>query len=129
MVAEAAVKIDQPAKYINLNEMKTVPGEQNEYVQLELDYFKPFHVERVKRGVMNNWALYKPYMPYGEKFDSDYITLNGFDTWESITANNPPGLWQDVHGDIDFNTIHDKILSKRITVNNELWELVAFATK
>jgi hypothetical protein len=46
-----------------------------------------------------------------------------------MTANNPPDVWKKVHGDINFDEIHTKILSKRITVNNEVWELVASAVE
>ena len=76
---------------------------------------------------MNNWSLYKTNLPYGEKFEFDYMTLNGFDTWEAIIVGIPADIWKKVHGNLDFNSIHDEILPKRNTVNNELWELVAFA--
>lgn len=129
VIDEAANKVKQPSKFIVLNEMRTVPGSEGEYVKLEVTYFKPFHVERIARGIMNNWSLYKPYLPYGTKYESDYVTMNGYNTWEDITKNNPPDVWAKVHGNVNFNEIHDKILSKRITVNNELWELVAFVAE
>lgn len=129
VIDEAAIKIKEPSKYLNVNQMKTVPGADNEYVKLELTYFKPFHAERVSRGIMNNWGLYKPAIPYGDKFAFDYMTLNGYASWEDITKNNPPDVWSKVHGNLNFNEIHDKILSKRNTINNELWELVAFAVE
>jgi hypothetical protein len=127
VIDEAATKIDHPSQFIVVNQVKSVSGAEGEYVKMELTYFKPFHAERVVRGVMNNWSLYKPIMPYGEKYPYDYVTLNGFDSWEQITANNPPDVWKKVHGNINFDEIHSKILQKRITVNNEVWELVASA--
>ena len=129
VIDEAATKINQPSKYIVVNQVKSVAGEENEYVKMERTYFKPFHAERVARGVMNNWSFYKPNLPYGEKYEYDYVTLNGFSTWDQITANNPPDVWKKVHGDTNFDEIHTKILSKRITVNNEVWELVASAVE
>jgi len=129
VIDEATNKIKEPSKFIVVNQMKTVKGEEGEYVKLERTYFKPFHVERVARGVMNNWGLYKPAIPYGEKYEYDYVTLNGFSTWDAIIANNPPDVWKKVHGEANFDEIHNKILAKRITVNNELWELVAFAVE
>jgi len=129
VIDEAANKVKTPSKFIVVNQMKSVAGSEGEYVMLERNYFKPFHVERVARGLMNNWSLYKPAIPYGEKYEYDYVTLNGFSTWDAITANNPPDVWKKVHGDVNFDEIHNKILSKRITVNNELWELVAWSVE
>lgn len=129
VIAEAANKVKVPSKFMVVNQVKTVPDSESEYVNLERTYFKPFHAERVAIGIMNNWGLYKRMLPYGEKYEYNYVTLNGFTTWEDIMKNNPPGPWQKAHGNLNFNEIHDKILSKRITVNNELWELVAFAVE
>lgn len=128
-VIDEAVIAKAPSQYIIVNEVKTVAGQESEYVKMEITYFKPFHAERVSRGLMNNWSLYKPVLPYGEKYDHDYVTLNGYKTWEDITKNPPASVWQKVHGDVNFNEVHSKILEKRITVNNEVWELVAFATE
>ena len=116
---------DKPAKYIVINEMKAVDGHASRYRELELEYFKPFHSQRIKAGVMNNWQFYARAFPFGSRYDSDYVTLNGFDTWEDIMKNNPPDIWKNTHGDLDFNAVHDDILSKRDTVNIEIWELVA----
>src|SRR5688572_13148343 len=124
VIDEAAAKVNQPSKYIVVNQVKSVAGAEGEYVKMERTYFKPFHTERVARSVMNNWSLYKPIMPYGEKYPYDYVTLNGFSTWDQITANNPPDVWKKVHGDLNFDQIHTQILQKRITINNEVWELV-----
>jgi len=129
VIDEAAIKIKQPSKYIVVNQMKSVAGSESEYVNLEITYFKPFHVERVARGVMTNWSLYKTAIPYGDKYEFDYMTLNGYPSWEDITKNNPPDVWSKVHGNLNFDEIHSKILSKRNTINNELWELVAFAVE
>ena len=129
VIDEAVVKIKEPSKYIVANQVKTVAGSESEYVKMEITYFKPFHAERVARGVMTNWSLYKAAVPYGDKYEFDYMTLNGFANWEDITKNNPPDVWSKVHGHLNFNEIHDKILSKRNTVNNEVWELVAFAVE
>jgi len=129
VIGEAADKIKTPSRFLNVNQMKTVPGSESEYVNLEITYFKPFHTERVSRGIMNNWSLYKPAFPYGEKYEFDYMTLNGFTAWDDITRNNPPDVWSKVHGNLNFDEIHSKILSKRATVNNELWELVAYVVE
>jgi hypothetical protein len=128
-VIDEAVTTKVPSQYIIVNEVLTVPGAEREYVNMEITYFKPFHAERVSQGLMNNWSLYKPSLPYGTNYDHDYVTLNGFKTWDDIIKNPPPGLWKKVHGEIDFNTVHTKILQLRNTVNNELWELVAYATE
>lgn len=124
---EAVTKPDRPSEYVVVNQVKTMAGAENEYVRLERTYFKPFHAERVAIGIMDNWGLYKPVFPYGSKYEYDYVTLNGYATWEDIMKNNPPGPWKKAHGDVNFNEIHSKILSLRMTVNNELWKLVTYS--
>jgi hypothetical protein len=119
----------KPSKYLIANEVKAVPGQEGEYVKMEQTYFKPFHTARAAEGIMNNWGLYKREMPYGEKFASDYVTFNGYATWEDITKQNPPTAWKTAHGNLNFNEVHEKILSKRQTVNVECWELLDYAVK
>lgn len=126
LLGQANNDITKPAKFIVVNAMKLLPGAQARYLELERDYFMPFHAERARRGVMNNWQLYRALMPYGEKYESDYVTFNGFDNWEDIRKSNPPDIWKTVHGKVEFDKVHDEILELRITVNNELWELVAY---
>lgn len=128
-IIDEAVTTKEPSQFIIVNQVKSVAGEESEYVKMERTYFKPFHAERVKAGVMTNWSLYKTSLPYGTKYEYDYVTLNGFKTWEDIIRNPPAGTWEKVHGKLNFDEIHTKILSKRMTVNNELWELVAYATE
>lgn len=127
LIGEARKKPGKPPMYIVANEMKVVAGSESRYRELEVGYFKPFHVERVKAGLMNNWQLLQTAMPYGEKYPVDYVTFNGFDSWAAINKNNPPDMWKRAHGDTDFDTIHDEIRMRRLTVNNEIWELVAYA--
>ncbi|MEP7323806.1 MAG: hypothetical protein ABI761_17905 [Saprospiraceae bacterium] len=124
---QAVEKEVKPSKFIIANEMKVLPGMESEYVKLELTYFKPFHTARAAEGIMNNWGLYKRALPYGDQYPYDYITFNGYATWDDITKQNPPTAWKKVHGDLNFNDIHNLTLSKRQTINVECWELVEYA--
>lgn len=129
LIGQAVAKEPTPSKFLIPNEVKSVAGQESEYVKMEMTYFKPFHTARTAEGIMNNWGLYKRELPYGEKFDYDYVTFNGYAAWDHITKQNPPTAWKKVHGDLNFNEIHEKILSKRITVNVECWELIDFIVK
>jgi hypothetical protein len=129
LLGQAVAKESKPSRFIIANEVEAHAGEESEYVKLEQTYFKPFHTERALEGIMNNWGLYKREMPYGEKFAFDYVTFNGYATWDDITKQNPPTAWKKAHGDLNFNEIHDKILSKRTTVNVECWELLDYVVK
>lgn len=119
----------KPSNFIQVNEVKTNAGAENDYVALELKYFKPFHLARAAAGIMNNWGLYKRLLPYGERFDTDYVTFNGYATWDQINLQNPPNPWKTVHGELDFDQIHRNILETRATFNNELWELIDYIVK
>jgi hypothetical protein len=129
LIGQAVAKEHAPSKFVIVNEVKSRAGQEGEYVNMEQTYFKPFHTARAAEGIMNNWGLYKREMPYGEKFEYDYVTFNGYADWDDITKQNPPTAWKKVHGDLNFNEIHNKILSKRVTVNIECWELIDFAVK
>jgi hypothetical protein len=129
LIGQAVAKEKEPSKYLIINAVKPIAGQEGEYVKMEQTYFKPFHTARAAEGIMNNWGLYKRELPYGEKFDYDYVTFNGYATWNDITKQNPPTAWKKVHGDLNFNEVHEKILSKRITVNIECWELIDYAVK
>lgn len=129
LIGQAVAKEPNPSKFVIANEVKSVAGQENEYVNMEQTYFKPFHTARAAEGIMNNWGLYKRELPYGEKFDYDYVTFNGYATWDDITKQNPPTAWKKAHGDLNFNEVHNKILSKRITVNVECWELIDYVIK
>jgi hypothetical protein len=115
-----------PSKYLMTNEVKSKPGQERDYIQAELKYFKPFHTERVKEGIMHNWALYKYELPYGDTYRSDYVTFNGYSNWADITKQNPPTAWKKAHGDLNFSEIHDPTVAKRATNNVECWELVHY---
>src|SRR5215831_15752407 len=103
MMGMAVGHESKPSKYLIANEVKTVAGQEGEYVKMEQTYFKPFHTARAAEGIMNNWGLYKREIPYGEKFTSDYVTFNGYATWEDITKQNPPTAWKTAHGNLNFN--------------------------
>lgn len=126
LIGQAVAKEASPSKFLIVNEVKSVPGQETEYVRLEQTYFKPFHSARASQGIMNNWGLYKRELPYGEKFNYDYVAFNGYASWDDITRQNPPTAWKTAHGELNFNLIHDRILSKRATVNIECWELIDY---
>lgn len=115
----------KPSKYIMVNELKSMGGKAERYQAMELQYFRPFHQQRVKAEIMNNWQLFTRVFPFGSRHDANFMTFNGYLEWRDIKQNNPPDIWQKTHGEVDFNTVHDEILAIRDTVNIEVWELVA----
>lgn len=80
LMGQAVAKEQTPSKFIIANEVKSVTGQEGEYVNMELTYFRPFHTARAGEGIMNNWGLYKREIPYGEKYPYDYVTYNGYAT-------------------------------------------------
>jgi hypothetical protein len=122
-----AVEIEkEPSKYLQVNEMKVKPSEIKDYVNLELKYFKPFLSAKAKSGLMNNWSLYRCFMPNGEKYQSNFIIFEGYSKWNDVTTQNPSNLWRSIHGAIDFTEIQEKTAGIGVLINNELWELVDF---
>jgi hypothetical protein len=116
----------QPSKFIKVNEVKLKPGETKEYINMELTYFKPYHAERVKTGVMNNWSFYRFLWPHGEKYPSDYVTFDGYSNWNDLMLESSSNAWKSIHGSLKYEEIQEKTSSKRTLVNSEIWELMDF---
>lgn len=126
LVGQAMENEKNPSKYIQVSEMKIKPNEIEDYVNLELKYFKPFHAARVKSGSMNNWGLYKCLMPNGEKYQANYVIFDGYSKWTDITYSSPSSVWKSTHDEIDSGVIYEKTSGKRALINNELWELMDY---
>jgi len=70
----------QPSKYryLTIDYHKPEPGKTRDYVQLEKEYWKPLHQERVKLGRILSWKLYAVIFPSGEHNEYDFVVLTEF---------------------------------------------------
>jgi len=89
--------------------MKVEPGQENNYVNLEQQIWKPIHQERIKQGKLVGWILYQV-MYTGTDDAYNYATVNVYADLKSM--ENP-------YGDIDFAKVHpgknmDEVFTKTV---------------
>ena len=114
----------EPAKRIYIVDyMKVEPGREQDYMEVETDWWKPVHAERIRNGSMHAWRLYKVRYPDGTQRDYDYVTVNVFDSFED-SERDPYPLFDAVHPDIDVAEVERRTLAARNLVRGELWYLV-----
>lgn len=79
----------QPAKYryLTLDYQKTEPGKARDYVQLEKEYWKPQHQERVNLGRILSWKLYAVDYPNGDKNEYDFVVLTEFASFADMDSS------------------------------------------
>ena len=100
--------------------MKAAPGAAQDYVDAELDWWKPVHVERIRRGTMRAWALYRVRYPDGVAREYDFVTVNVFDNFADSELDPVP-LLAEVHSDKDADEIQARTAAARQLVRGELW--------
>jgi hypothetical protein len=79
---------DGSAKYYEINYMKVPDGKNAEYIALEKDIYKPLHLERVTKGEINTWSLWGTPYPYSEARPYNFVTANGFSSWDKMMSTN-----------------------------------------
>lgn len=79
----------QPTKYryLTIDYQKTEPGKARDYVQLEKEYWKPLHQERVNLGRIRSWKLYSVMFPNGDRNEYDFVVLTEFACFEDMDAS------------------------------------------
>ena len=114
---------EQPRLIYVIDYMKVEPGTEQDYIEAETELWKPVHAERIRRGLMHAWSLYKVRYPDGTQRDYDYVTVNVFDSFED-SERNPYALFPVVHPRIDIKAVERRTLAARSLVRGELWYLV-----
>ncbi len=119
-VLSAAVLEVQPPKIYIVDFMKVEPGQDEAYLQVEREWWKPVHEDRIRRGQMHAWALYRVRYPDGTQRDYDFVTVNVFDKFEDA-ERDPFELFPLVHPELDIERVEQETLASRRLVRGELW--------
>jgi len=82
-----------PTVYALVDFMKVKPGNEAKYVDMEKNVWKPMHQERIKKGLITGWILYRV-LYTGSSDPYNYVTItfvdntaNLEDTWAGIDPN------------------------------------------
>ena len=112
--------------FIEVDLMKVKPGDDGKYVELEKNVWKPIHQERIKKGIIVGWVLYRV-MYTGTDDKYNYATVNVY--------ANPANLEHPYQG-IDFTKIHpgkdinvefEKTMKARKLVRSQVLSRVNYA--
>ncbi len=92
-----------------------------DYVDVEMDFWKPIHEARIAAGELQAWTLYG--VRFGERTDYDYVVVNvyrGLNNVESAFANLQE-IAQRVHPNKDVAAYMTRTANARQIVKSELW--------
>ncbi len=112
-----------PTKYYTTDYMKATTGKEDDYVKLEKEVWMPIHKERIKLGVLTDWALAQKYMPYSSKDPYDYATFNFFNDINFLQDSKYTEAIKKAFPNVDINKSLDSTNSARTIVKEELWKL------
>lgn len=112
-----------PAKYVQVDFMRTTSGKASEYVKAEIDWYKPVHAEFVKSGNKIDWGLYSMEMPYSETVEYDFITANFFSSTTQMSSGNYAEAFKKVFPDKNMNDVWNNMAGLRKMIRTELWRL------
>lgn len=103
--------------------MRTEPGGQEAYEQLERELWMPVHEERIRSGEMAGWEFYRVSFPGGTSQEYTYVTVDHYDSLEDsqggIEAVRP--FFERVHPDMTPDEVGEQTGGARETVRTELW--------
>ena len=111
-----------PTKYYTTDYMKATTGKEDDYVKLEKEVWMPIHKERIKLGVLTDWALAQKYMPYSSKDPYDYATFNFFNDINFLQDSKYTEAIKKAFPNVDINKSLDSTNAARTIVKEELWK-------
>lgn len=116
-----------PSKYWFVNFMDVPNGKWTDYVKMEKELVKPVHQEQIKNGHRAGWGLYSLEFPYGDNREYDAITVDYFDKWNDVVADDTGAMWKKVHPGKNADDVGKSINAARALVRNEVWVLLDYA--
>lgn len=111
-----------PPRYAYIGYMRPEPGKG--YVNLERQYWKPIHQERVNRGILRSWQLYQVRFPGGSNKEYNYFTVQLYDKFADLETQYPAGIWEKVHPNAKEADVQTQTNAARKMVRTELLNLL-----
>lgn len=123
LAASVAHAQDPSSVLVQVDYMSVEPGGETEYVDVELDLWKPIHEERRRRGDLLDWAVYEvsyaaPDSPY------DYVTVNVYTNAAQMEGGDWNASMQAAYPDADRDALMDRTRAAREIVHTELWAIL-----
>lgn len=110
--------------YFQLDYMKATSPD---YVDVEMDFWKPIHEARIAAGELESWTLYS--VRFGERTEYDYVTVNVYQGLSTV-GNAMPNfeeIAQRVHPNKNVAAALTRTSNARQMVKSELWSAIDIA--
>lgn len=104
--------------------MKVAPGQDDAYVQVEQELWKPVHQERVNAGTILGWYLYGVGSPTGTEVHHNYVTVTIYGSFEAMENSYPEGVWEKAHPGVNMAEVNERTMNARDLVRGEVWQLL-----
>ena len=113
-----------PPRYAFIGYMQPEYGKVGRYVELERQYWKAIHQERVNRGVLRSWVLYRVRFPGGTNKPYSHFTVQLLDRFEDLENQYPEGIWEKVHPGVKQDDVDLRTMAARKMVWTDLLTLM-----
>jgi len=111
-------------KYLQLDYMKVKQGHDGEYVDTEVNMWKPIHQQFINAGSRIGWSLWGRIFPSGYGLDFQYVTVNYFSDYSQIGTANYNDAYIKANLGMSINEISEITNKSRLLVKSELWEVI-----
>lgn len=110
--------------YAVVNHMKVRDGQVADYLNMEIDVWKPLHQSRARAGLINDWMLLERVLPYGKEMYEDYLTVDMFSKWTQLAGSQWGEHFQKVHPNRNWEKVQEETAALRDLRHSEVWRLV-----
>lgn len=115
---------EKTAKFAAVNFMKTISGENQDYFEMELKYFKPWFNIVVQNGKREGWSMLSLQFPWGEEVGYNGITVDYFNSLEQKFIDLDQD-WEQLHWETDLNEVVQSMETRRTLVKGVLLKKLA----
>lgn len=106
--------------FIQIDYMKVPADAVDAYLELERTLYKPIHEERMRRGVILGWGLFRVHLAPPEA-DYNFATVNVFADLSEMAAAPPQDVMAAVHPGMDADAMNARTFAAREIVHTEVW--------
>lgn len=114
----------QQEAYVQYAYMDVAPGQEDAYLELEQDVWKPVHQLRLEDGAITGWHLYEVVLPGGTGPDYDYVTVSYYEDWNQVEVDIADAYFEEVHPDRDPQQIFEETVETRSLVRSDVVEIL-----
>jgi hypothetical protein len=120
LVSTAFTQSQAPPLVIDVAFMKVEPGKAQDYLRLESELWKPVHQERIRRGHMKSWSLFRVEYPHGADQEYNFVTVNVYNSLVDIDRDVIE-VFSKVHPSIKTSDVVSRTFGARRLARGEMW--------